>query len=50
MQLIGLAGGMVATYGAIRADLARAVVRAEIAEKSANEAHRRLDGHLTNHG
>ena len=39
----GIFGGSLAVYGAIRADLARAIAQAEAAEKSADKAHKRID-------
>lgn len=39
----GIFGGSLAVYGAIRADLARAIAKAEAAEKSADKAHQRID-------
>jgi hypothetical protein len=42
-QAFGLAGGAIAAYAAIRADLARIHEIADQARVSANAAHRRID-------
>ncbi len=49
MQLAGLVLVPLGVYGAIRADLATARVKAEFAEASAAKAHRRIDNHLDQH-
>lgn len=53
LQLIGMAGLCVGAYAGVRADLARAILKAENAEKCAGEAkeaatraHDRIDGML----
>lgn len=46
MQVIAAVGPAVAVYGAIKADLARALAKAETAEAAANTAHARIDSHL----
>jgi hypothetical protein len=43
MQSFGLAGGAIAAYAAIRADLARINEIADQARISATDAHRRID-------
>lgn len=44
LSIIAVGGG---TYGAIKADLARAIAKAEMAEKMANKAHERIDDLFT---
>ena len=46
--LIGL-GGAAGVYAAIKADLARAIITAERAEKDAGEAHHRINSHIDLH-
>lgn len=48
LQLIGMGGMCASVYAAIRADLAALHVKADTANKSADEAHRRIDS-LINH-
>jgi hypothetical protein len=43
LQLVAVAGAGVGVYAAIRSDLVRALVVAEQAAKSADEAHGRID-------
>jgi hypothetical protein len=43
LQLIAAVGSAVAVYGAIKADLAKALAKAEAAEASATRAHARID-------
>lgn len=43
LQLIVALGAPVAVYGAIKADLARALAKAEAAEVAATRAHARID-------
>jgi hypothetical protein len=47
IQLVIGAGSAFAVYGAIRADLARALAKAEAAEASATRAHVRIDNFST---
>lgn len=49
LQLLAVVGTWAATYGAIRADLARAIAKAETAEASADKAHSMIYEHLINH-
>lgn len=49
IQLLAIGAGMLTTYGAIRADLARAIAKAEAAEKQAEKAQSALIEHLMNH-
>lgn len=44
LQLVLAIGAPVAVYGAIKADLARALAKAEMAETAALRAHDRIDG------
>lgn len=50
VQVLGMAGVSVGAYAAIRADLAALRVIAEAAAKSADDAHRRIDGFLQQKG
>lgn len=43
LQLLGMAGGAVAVYAGIRADLSAVRVKAETAAAAAQEAHSRID-------
>lgn len=43
LQLLVALGAPVAVYGAIKADLARAIEKAEQAANSATRAHERID-------
>lgn len=43
IQLIGFGGVAAGLYAAIRSDLVRALITAEQAAKSADEAHGRID-------
>lgn len=43
LQIIVALGGPFAVYGAIKADLARALAKAEAAEAAAIRAHDRID-------
>lgn len=49
LQLLVALGAPVAVYGAVRADLARAIAIAEQADKSADQAHKRIDDLFNNH-
>lgn len=49
LQLVLAIGAGAGVYAAIKSDLTRAIVTAETAAKSANEAHGRMDSHLQNH-
>ncbi|MFD1838192.1 hypothetical protein [Paracidovorax cattleyae] len=44
VQILGMIATGAGVYGAIRADLARALEIATAARDSATEAHRRIDG------
>lgn len=46
--IIGLGAGA-GVYAAIKADLTRAIITAERAEKDAGEAHQRINLHIENH-
>lgn len=46
LQLIIAVGSAFGVYGAIRSDLAAALIRAEQAQKDADAAHDRLDRHI----
>lgn len=46
MQVLGYFVGGAAVYAAIKSDLTRAIVMAEMATKSASEAHGRIDSLL----
>lgn len=43
LQLVTAIGSAVMVYGAIRADLARAIAKAEAAQEAASKAHDRID-------
>lgn len=47
LQLAGYLAAAGAAYGAIRADLKALHERAQMAQESASEAHRRIDEHVT---
>ncbi len=47
--LLGSLAGGVAVYTAIRVDIARLKVQVEQAEKSADQAHSRIDSILSGH-
>lgn len=49
LQLVLSAAAGAGIYAAIRADLTRAIITAERAEKDAGEAHQRLNLHIENH-
>lgn len=49
LQVIVAIGAAFGVYGAIRADLAAAKIRAEHAQKAADEAHGRIDRHIEVH-
>lgn len=46
MQLIAMGGMVAGVYAAIRADLVRAMVKAEQAGQTADEAHKRIDKYM----
>lgn len=46
LNLLGVLGGAVAAYGAIRADLRETHTIAQQAKESARRAHERIDFHL----
>ncbi len=45
-QLVGMAGTAAGIYAAIKADLAALHVKADMAAKSADQAHQRIDSLL----
>lgn len=49
LNLIAIAAAAAGVYAAIRADLTRAIITAELAHKAAGEAHGRLDTHIQQH-
>lgn len=49
LQLAMVFVGGAGVYAAIKADLTRAIITAERAEKDAGEAHNRLNLHIENH-
>jgi broad specificity phosphatase PhoE len=49
LNLAAIAAGAAGVYAAIRADLTRAIVTAEMAAKAADQAHGRLDSHIETH-
>lgn len=46
LSVVAAAGGGIGAWVAVRADLARAIVHAEQAVKTADEAHKRIDNLL----
>ncbi len=46
LQVLALAGGAMATYGGIRADLKAMHSKIDLIKGEADEAHRRIDRHL----
>jgi hypothetical protein len=48
-QIIGMAGTAAGIYAAIKADLAALHVKADMAAKSADQAHQRIDSLLNHH-
>jgi len=50
LQLVIAFGGPIAVYGAVKADLARALAKAEAAESAAIRAHDRIDHFTTKRG
>lgn len=46
LQIIVAVAAGFGVYGAIRSDLTAAKIRAENAQKAADEAHQRLDRHI----
>jgi len=49
LQLLIGFGGAAGVYAAIKADLAKAIITAERAEKDAGEAYTRLNSHIDLH-
>jgi ribosomal protein S9 len=43
LSIVAATGGGIGAWVAVRADLARAIVKAEAAEKAAEKAHSRID-------
>jgi len=49
LNLLAVVAGAAGVYAAIKADLTKAIITAERAEKDAGEAHQRINLHIENH-